>query len=155
MIMPTIAPGRKMMPVAFVASISGIRACCSAVRRIGATGRPAGSSLRAPGGLDLRPLGRHVVPDPSHREARGVHEVADNHPPEGNEVPGGPRHDPEREQQSEGRQRRRPDGQCGDEKRARHPRTRRADVQAAKRTIPASNNATAQRLSRPKCGCRL
>ncbi len=37
MIMPTIAPGRKMIPVVFVASISGMRALCSAVFKIGVT----------------------------------------------------------------------------------------------------------------------
>jgi hypothetical protein len=37
MIMPTIAPGRKMMPVVFVASISGIIARWSAVLRMGET----------------------------------------------------------------------------------------------------------------------
>ena len=37
MIMPTIASGKKMMPVVFVASMSGIRARCSAVLRMGET----------------------------------------------------------------------------------------------------------------------
>jgi hypothetical protein len=37
MIMPTIAPGRKIMPVVFVASMSGIRARLSAVLRMGET----------------------------------------------------------------------------------------------------------------------
>src|SRR4028118_1617398 len=112
MIMPTIAPGRKIMPVVFVASMRGMRARWRAVSRMGdtawrlvapraraasalrlcsvpssrvwglAAGRPEGE-----GGLDLEALFRHVVADAGHRQARGVHGVPYYHAAERDQVP--------------------------------------------------------------------
>ena len=48
MIMPTIAPGRKMIPVVFVASMRGMRALWRAVLRMGdAAWRPVAPRARA------------------------------------------------------------------------------------------------------------
>src|SRR5215218_9551436 len=54
MIMPTIAPGRKIIPVVFVASIRGMRARWSAVLRMGATAwRLVAPRARAASSLSL------------------------------------------------------------------------------------------------------
>src|SRR5215207_86352 len=99
MIMPTIAPGRKMIPVVFVASIRGMRALEGRLEDGGyglAAGGPEGE-----GGLDLGPLLSQVVADTGQPQAGGVHGVADHHAPEWDQVARRRGYHPKREQQTE------------------------------------------------------
>jgi hypothetical protein len=119
MIMPTIAPGRKIIPVVLVAFYEGDE---GALKRDPQDGR-YGLAARGPegeGGLDLGPLFGHIVADTGHRQAGGVHGVSDHHAAEGDQVARRRGYDPEREQQPQGRHGRHPNGDSRHEKYPRH-----------------------------------